>query len=145
MRWFWYWYSSNYVPGPTAAITNTDTYYTGCYFCYRSYRILSFVVDVFDREGYMILLVIILIMIRLLWCFFDHTDRLFFYRVLVMVLLLWPSRSMIQFRFSNVKGCTVASTTFTGQSTFPDPIITTAASHTTSPVAPSAYGPTLYV
>ena len=52
---------------------------------------------------------------------------------------------MIQFRFSNVKGCTVASATFTGPSTFPDPIITTAASPTTSPVATSAYGPTVYV
>ena len=52
---------------------------------------------------------------------------------------------MIQFRFSNVKGCTVASATFTGLSTFPVPIITTAASATTSPVATSAYGPTVYV
>ena len=52
---------------------------------------------------------------------------------------------MIQFRFLNVKGCTVASATFTGLSTFPDPIITTAASPTTSPVATSAYGPTVYV
>ena len=52
---------------------------------------------------------------------------------------------MIQFHFSNVKGCTVASATLTGPSTFPVPIITTAASATTSPVATSAYGPTVYV
>jgi len=29
LSWFWYKYSGNYVPGPSAAIINTDTYYTG--------------------------------------------------------------------------------------------------------------------
>ena len=41
-----------YVQIPSIAIINTDTYYTGCYYYYWSYSIRSFVVDVFDREGF---------------------------------------------------------------------------------------------
>ena len=49
---FCYYTVSNPVPGPSAAIINIDTYSTDCYFCYRSYGMRSFVVDVFDREGF---------------------------------------------------------------------------------------------
>jgi len=50
----YYMYSSDYFPDPSTAIINTATSYTGCYDCYRSYSIRSFVVDVFDREGFTI-------------------------------------------------------------------------------------------
>ena len=49
-----YTYGIDYIPDPSAAIINTDIYYTGFYYCYRSYSIRSFVVDVFDREGFAI-------------------------------------------------------------------------------------------